>query len=52
MKRLLVTISFTITAILFFSCTYIKKEDEINRLIYEWNGRENNFTKEIYFKIY
>lgn len=52
MKRLLVTISFTITAILFFSCTYIKKEDEITRLISEWSGREILFPKEIYFTIY
>ena len=49
MKRLLVTISFIITAILFFSCTYIKKEDEITRLISEWSRREILFPKEIYF---
>ena len=52
MKRLLVTISFIITAILFFSCTYIKKEDEITRLISEWSRREILFPKEIYFTVY
>ena len=52
MKRLLVTISFTIAAIFFFSCTYIKKEEEITRLISEWSGKEILFPKEIYFTVY